>query len=103
MSEPYPPPGRLKSDRDRLLQSLSAEPRSVRTLSRAAGLSEREVLAHLHHLQKSLKAQGRRLLVEPAVCLDCRFVFHKRTRLSRPGKCPVCRSTHLSDPLFSCS
>jgi predicted Zn-ribbon and HTH transcriptional regulator len=40
-------------------------------------------------------------VVTPATCRDCHFVFHKRTRLTRPGKCPLCRSTRLSEPMFS--
>ena len=101
MSEPRPPHDRRQSDREHLLQFLSAEPLAARALSRAAGLSEREVLDHLQHLQKSLKIHNRRLLVTPAACIDCQFVFQKRARLTRPGKCPVCRSTHLCEPLFS--
>jgi len=101
MTEPPPPPDRLLSCRELLLRTLGAEPVTVRALSQAAGLSEREVLNHLQHLQKTLKAQNRRLLITPARCIDCHFVFQKRERLRRPGKCPVCRSTHLSEPNFS--
>jgi len=101
MTEPHPPPVRLQSPRELLLQTLSAKQLTVRALSQAAGLSERDVLNHLQHLQKSLKAQNRRLKVTPATCLDCHFIFQKRERLTRPGKCPVCRSTHLREPFFS--
>ncbi len=101
MPEPHPPPERRQSDRERLQQFLTAEPQPARALSQAAGLPERDVLEHLQHLQKSLKTHKRRLVITPATCLDCQFVFHKRTRLARPGKCPVCRSTHLSEPLFA--
>ncbi len=101
MSDRHPPPERRQSDRVRLLQCLSAEPLAARDLSQTAGLSERDVIEHLQHLHKTLKTQQRCLVVKPAACLDCQFVFHKRTRLTRPGKCPVCRSTHLSEPRFS--
>jgi predicted Zn-ribbon and HTH transcriptional regulator len=99
--EIFPPPDRSQSARELLIQTLCAEPLTVRDLSQMAGLSEREVLDHMQHLQKSLKAQNRRLVMRPATCLDCHFVFKKRERLARPGKCPVCRSTHVSRPLFS--
>lgn len=95
------PPERALSDRERLQQQLSAEPLSVRSLSQSAGLAERDVLDHLQHLQKSMKIKRRRLVVTPAACLDCAFTFHKRERLARPGKCPVCRSTRISEPLFA--
>lgn len=96
-----PPPARAQTDRERLARALDAGPATLRGLSQAAGLSEREVLSHLLHLQKSLRSQGRRLEITPSTCLDCGFTFQKRDRLTRPGKCPVCRSTRLSDPLFA--
>jgi predicted Zn-ribbon and HTH transcriptional regulator len=84
-----------------VLQALGADPVSARDLSQRIGLSEREVTSHLRHLQKSLRRDTQRLQLTPPRCLDCDFVFHKRERLTRPGRCPVCRSTHLSEPLFS--
>lgn len=96
-----PPTEQLQTARERLLLTLSDVPVTPRELSQKLGLAEKEVLFHLTHLQKSLKTQNRRLVVTPATCLDCQFVFRKRERFSRPGKCPVCRSTYLSEPLFS--
>lgn len=101
MMSRIPPPERAQTARERLGQVLGAGPATLRQLSQGAGLSEREVLAHLLHLQKSMKSQGRRLEITPSACLDCHFVFQKRARLTRPGKCPVCRSTRLSEPLFA--
>lgn len=37
----------------------------------------------------------------PAQCLGCGFIFSKRERLTRPGKCPVCRHGQISEPLFA--
>lgn len=101
MTEPPPPPERQQTPREMILQALAGEPLSARALSQRVGLSEREVTSHLRHLQKSLKNSARRLSLTPPRCLDCSFAFQKRERLTRPGRCPVCRSTHLSDPLFS--
>ena len=101
MTEPPPPPERAHTARDMILQALGAEPLSARELSQRAGLSEREVVSHLQFLQKSLKHGAQRLQLTPPRCLACGFIFHKRERLTRPGRCPICRSTHLCDPLFS--
>jgi len=65
------------------------------------GVPEKQVAGHLEHLGRSLKAAGERLRVEPAQCLECRFVFRKRARLSRPSRCPVCRSERLDAPRFA--
>jgi predicted Zn-ribbon and HTH transcriptional regulator len=40
------------------------------------------------------------LRVEPAQCLACEFVFKEHTRLTKPSKCPVCRSQRLDPPRF---
>ena len=85
------------------MQLLSEDPLTAKELSQLAGLSEREVYDHLTHLQKSLKSKRQRLVVTPALCLDCQFNFRKRERLTRPGRCPVCRSTRIALPSFSIS
>jgi len=101
MKESFPLPECSQTPRERLLRTLSAEPLSARALSQLVSLAEREVFDHLKSLQKTLKTRGQRLVLTPATCLDCHFVFRKRERLTPPGRCPICRSTHLSDPLFS--
>jgi len=51
----------------------------------------------LEHLKKSLRREGLKLLVEPAACQKCGFVFTKG-RLVKPGRCPKCRSTWIDEP-----
>jgi hypothetical protein len=88
--------------RTALRDALRAGPLTARELSARVGVPEKQVAGHLEHLGRSLKAAGeRRLQVEPARCLDCGFVFRKRDRLSRPSRCPVCRSEHLDAPRFA--
>lgn len=84
-----------------LRDALRAGPLTARELSARVGVPEKQVAEHLEHLGRSLKAAGERLQVEPARCLDCGFVFRKRDRLSRPSRCPVCRSEHLDAPRFA--
>lgn len=100
MGKPPTPRQTIQTARERLRQALTGCSLSARELSQVSQLSEREVLDHLQHLQKSLKSEGQPLVITPATCLDCDFVFQKRDRLTRPGKCPVCRSTHLAAPRF---
>ena len=55
---------------------------------------------HLEHLERSLRRDGERLIVEPATCLACEFVFKSRQKLSTPGSCPKCRSERVAPPAF---
>ncbi len=89
------------SVRAELRQLLREGPLAARELSARVGISEKEVAGHLEHLARSLRQSGERLRVEPARCLVCGFVFEERTRLSRPSKCPECRSERLGPPRFT--
>ena len=40
------------------------------------------------------------LIVEPAKCLACEFVFRSREKLTTPGSCPKCRSERVAPPAF---
>lgn len=86
--------------RRQIIALLDAGPCGVRELSQELHVSEREIYAHLAHIERSLKAEGRRLSIEPAVCLSCGFVFTERRRPAPPGHCPRCRRTHIRRPEF---
>lgn len=75
----------------------------ARDISAAARIPERSVPEHLEHIRRTLLHDGSGLVlrVSPARCLQCGFVFSKRTRLTRPGRCPVCKQSHITEPLFS--
>jgi predicted Zn-ribbon and HTH transcriptional regulator len=94
------PAERRETVRMALARTLRGGWATAKELSRAVGLPEKEVAAHLEHLGRSGRARGERLEVEPAVCRDCGFAFRGRARLTRPGACPSCRGTHLDPPQF---
>lgn len=71
---------------------------TLRELSGLIGVSEQVLPDHLDHLRKSLRAEGIALHIEPAACLACGFAFEGRTRFTRPGKCPTCRSRRIRHP-----
>lgn len=87
--------------RREITAALEQGERSARDLSREVGISEKEVYSHLEHIRKSMSAAGRHLAVTPAECRKCGFVFSKRERLKKPGKCPACRGESIHEPLFS--
>lgn len=83
--------------RKQLMEILSAEPRSASSLARELGLPRRDVEDDLRHMIRSARAAGHRVIVEPARCRACGYVFGEE-KLSKPGKCPACRSTWLFEP-----
>lgn len=101
--EPIALPARDDTVRREIIAALEDSPHSARNLSVVVGISEREVAGHLEHIKKTITSSGRHLIVMPAECKKCGFVFAKRDKLTRPGKCPVCRGESIREPLFSIS
>lgn len=101
MTEPRPPANRCATLRQALAETLRAGEYSAHELSRLVGIPEKTVTDHLDHLAQSLPRHGERLRVTPPQCLHCGYLFADRTKLSRPSRCPQCRSTHLTPPVFA--
>jgi transcriptional regulator len=87
--------------RQAIVALLDREPTSALDISAAVRVPEKEVYGHLEHIRRSLHAEAAELVVTPAECRSCGFIFVKRDRLAPPGKCPVCRHEAILDPLFS--
>ena len=87
--------------RQQIMQAITAARCSARDLAHRIGIPEREVEDHLAHIGKSVARDRRgRFLLEPSICQDCEYVFRGRTRLTRPSRCPKCRSEAISPPRF---
>ena len=80
--------------RRHLLDLLTVEPRSVSSLARELGLQRRDIEEDLHHMIRSARAQGHRVVIVPARCRACGFAFGE-DKLSKPGKCPACRASRI--------
>jgi predicted Zn-ribbon and HTH transcriptional regulator len=79
---------------------LHDQPTSLHELALLLGVHPKEVEDDLHHLIKSLKNMPYHAIIIPATCRKCGFVFHK-DKLHKPGKCPACKGTWISEPLIS--
>ena len=86
--------------RQSMIALLRQNPLNAREISEQVGLAEREVYAHLEHIRQSLHREETSLSVLPAECRGCGFVFTKRDRLKRPGRCPLCRGQSISQPRY---
>jgi transcriptional regulator len=90
----------MKTLRKQMMMLLSDNEMSAREISSAVGIGEKEVYGHLSHIARSIKSQGKKLVIHPAECMGCGYVFEKRKRFTRPGRCPVCKSEHIKIPLY---
>ncbi len=97
---PQAPAERAATLRESLREALLAGPMSAKDLSKRVGMPEHAVAGHLEHLARSLRHHRERLVMQPPECLACGEAFAKRTRYTRPGKCPRCHSRRITLPLF---
>ncbi|NOZ70149.1 MAG: transcriptional regulator [Deferribacteres bacterium] len=99
-AQPPAPAGRHETVRQEIISAITDRPLSIKYISAAVKISEKEICAHLRHIGRTVTNRGQRLVITPAECRKCRFVFQKRKKLKRPGRCPVCRAETIKEPLF---
>jgi len=86
--------------RQEIFQFLRQADFSARELSKATGIREKDVYDHLKHIEKSAKSKSFEFKVFPAECNNCDYTFKKRERLTRPGRCPICKNQQIDPPRF---
>ncbi len=90
-----------RTPRQRIMDLLSGTRRSSYQLAQVLGIPERRVEEHLAHVVKTIARDGsHRFVLDPSSCQDCGFVFRERTRLTRPSRCPRCRSEAITPPRY---
>lgn len=90
----------MGTTRQKIIALLKEKKAGAIDISMNVGISEKEVYPHLEHIKKTIRQKGKKLVITPSQCLDCGYVFRKRERFKSPGKCPMCRKTHIQDPTF---
>lgn len=77
-----------------LVALLTVQARSVSSIARELRLDRKDVEDDLRHAIRSARAAGHAVVIEPARCRQCGFVFGP-DKLSKPGKCPECRGSRI--------
>ncbi|MBI5074018.1 MAG: ArsR family transcriptional regulator [Nitrospirae bacterium] len=98
--EPFVPAERHETIRKDILSLLLERTLSAKEISAEVHISEKDVYEHLEHIGRSTHKTGHHLTVIPAECSKCGFVFIKRERLKKPGRCPICHGEKIQEPLF---
>lgn len=88
-----------ETTRQQLTRWLASGEYDFDQLREVLQLSVRDLEEELRHVERSLRPQGRRLVISPPRCRDCGFAFPgRRSRhLHTPGRCPKCRGERI-DP-----
>jgi predicted Zn-ribbon and HTH transcriptional regulator len=90
----------MSTIRQQIISLLSDAEMSAREISGQVGITEKEVTEHLAHIARSVASQNKKVVIAPAICLDCEYVFKNRRRFTRPGRCPQCKKSHIQSPRF---
>jgi len=90
----------VKTIRKQMIELLDNKEMSAGELSQTIGIREKEVYEHLSHIARSVNAQRKKLIIIPAECLGCGYVFENRKRYTRPSRCPHCKSEHIRNPVY---
>lgn len=92
----------MMTRRQRIISLLEERDYSPSELARALELrgkgAVKTVIEDLRAIQKTLKREGRVLLIKPAECRNCGFVFKPEIKI--PSKCPRCKSEWIEEPRF---
>ena len=83
-----------------LIHTLQGRPTSLHELAQELEIRPKDLEDDLQHLLRSLRNMPYHAIITPAACRKCGFTFH-RDKLHKPGKCPRCHGTWISDPLIS--
>jgi predicted Zn-ribbon and HTH transcriptional regulator len=88
-----------RTRRQQIIERLTEAEWEFDDLRREFGLTVKVLEEDLCHIERSVRAGGQRLLLRPACCEACDFVF-KSTALHPPGRCPSCRDRRIIGPWF---
>ncbi len=93
-------PHTKKTIRQAMMEILGKGPIDARGLSKRLRISEKEISAHMQHIEKTLRHTRMRLVIMPAECIACGYRFEARKKFTKPGRCPVCKKERIAPALY---
>ncbi|RLF85655.1 transcriptional regulator [Thermococci archaeon] len=92
----------MMTRRQKIIKLLEKRDHSVSELAmllemRGKG-SRKVILEDLRIIAGIVRREGKVLLIQPAQCKKCGFVFKPEIKI--PGRCPKCRSEWIEEPRF---
>ena len=93
----------MKTRRERIMETLeeTETPLTAQNLCDMLEIKSRSIVYEdIEHIKKTVRSRGKELLMSPASCGKCHFVFKSRSSAKRPSRCPKCRSEWILSPGF---
>jgi len=90
----------MSTIRKQITELLAEKECDARMISQQLGISEKEAYDHLPHIIRSVSAMGKTLIVSAPRCMNCGYEFKTRKKISKPGRCPVCKKERIEPPGF---
>lgn len=95
------PPGTMRSmatRRQQIIELLEGGEHGFEELREILEVPVHVLKEDLAHVERTVRASGKRLRVSEPRCLDCGFVFRGRGKrhFHPPSRCPECRGEHVS-------
>lgn len=84
--------------RQQIIEILQSNKQSAQQLANYFQTELKEIIEDLEHIEKSIKPK--KLKATPAYCKKCNFVFRERSKISKPSKCPRCKSEWIEAQMF---
>jgi predicted Zn-ribbon and HTH transcriptional regulator len=84
--------------RQQIIEILQQSKQTAQQLANYFQCELKDMIEDLQHIEKSIKPN--KLKIEPAYCKSCNFVFKERSKISKPSKCPRCKSEWIEAQMF---
>jgi len=93
----------MSTRRQHIIAVLEADELGFEELREELGVPVHVLQEDLVHVERTVRASGKRLRVAPPRCYGCGFVFRGRgtKHFHAPSRCPKCRSESISQPRLS--
>ncbi len=76
-------------------------PLTAQDLCEMLDIKKRSIIYEdIDHISRSVKNEGKEVIIRLARCGKCNFVFSKRNTAKAPSKCPKCKSEWILPPAF---
>ena len=90
----------MKTRREHIIELLEEKEMSLKELGDVLNVPVKTIAQDIESVRKTIRSEGKKIEVQPAVCKACEYIFHGRTRVSDPHKCPKCHSERISSQNF---